>query len=273
MKSLKKSILLATLASAALAATALASTSAHAQTSTQAATPQSAAPPTGKIVIRKIVSGYSTETFNFTNPILAIHSYPASFVLQDDGNSAAPVRQEFFDLPAGTYTFKEVLTLAQFGAGWRLTQIECFYGSLPPPSGVPNTVRNYENNSITITLAANSKVDCNFANRRADSIIRIEKIARDLPDFPFKLTGPSYDMIFDLDDDAGVAGGNSPLPNFREFRVPAGPYSIQELQVGGWVLSALVCTPTGQINLATRTATITATSNQPVECTFRNRKT
>jgi hypothetical protein len=95
-----------------------------------------------------------------------------------------------------------------------------------------------------------------------------DAVPNDPQDFSFNLTDSLlYNQNFSLDDDSDAT-----LPNSRDFDVPPGTYTAQELSIPlGWHLTNLVCidpTSNTTVNLATATASINVASGETVICTF-----
>jgi hypothetical protein len=112
------------------------------------------------ITIRKQVNPDHPQDFKFTG--VGPNGFNQNFTLDDDaaaGNSPTPDSRTFSNLPAGSYSFKELLGQTP---GWALNGISCGITS-PTSSWTPNPA----NGSVQITLGEPTQnVFCTFTNRR-----------------------------------------------------------------------------------------------------------
>ena len=161
------------------------------------------------------------------------------------------------NLKPGTYTSTE----AAPGSDWDLGAIVC---------NDANSSGDVTTRTATFRLEAGETVTCVFTNVQRGTITIIkDAVPNDPQDFSFTQTIDESGG-FSLDDDA-----DSTLSNTKTFEhVLAGDYSVTEAGVGGWDLTGVECTTTGE-STATRdgmSVDIHLTTGGSVTCVFTNTK-
>jgi|GEM_PF-4382097 len=218
----------------------------------------------GSINITKEANPEDGTDFLFTSTSLG------DFGLDDEGVAGPnvdsfPHNRLVGSLLPGSYTVTESAL-----AGWTLTGITCVGISSV------NYLANLETGSVTINLGAAEHADCTFTNTQdeaaADSVINIVKEANpeDGTDFGFTSTLGTF-TLDDQSDDVPV----DDVPH--AFLPPAqqpGSYTFTEDAVAGWTLESITCTQGAsyQVDLPTRSVTVTLASEDNVVCTFNNVK-
>jgi hypothetical protein len=167
---------------------------------------------------------------------------------------------ETFAFVPGNYTLTEEPL-----PGWTLDDLTCTTSDTGEPVDETGDV-------ATINLDAGEDVTCTFTNTGQQGTITIVKDATpdDAQDFSF--SGNSPLNSFSLDDDA-----DGTLPNQESFIVPVGSYSVQEIDVSGWDLTAITCVTddagdTSSVDLSNNLVTIDVDADEDITCTFTNTK-
>src|SRR5262249_15888090 len=197
----------------------------------------------GRIVVEKqTVPDGSAQLFEF-DP-----SYSATNFFLADGQ-----QNNSGFLAPGNYSVAEV----NLPAGWAQSSAVCCDGS---PANA-------------ISLQPGEVVTCVFTNTLQLGTITVVKdtVPNALQDFTFTR---SFGPNFQLDDDAGVPGGDNTLLNSISFaNLTPGTYTVTENAQVGYKLSNLVINdPDGgsSIDLVNRTATIDLDPGETITATFVN---
>jgi acyl-CoA thioesterase len=247
----------------------------------------------GSIRIIKDADPNSAQDFEFDVTAQPAATMPASFQLDDDGNTDdtdAPGTandddqltndRTYSNQAIGSYTITEDPV-----DGWELDTLVCTDGD---QNGTPSTTQGA---TATIELDPGETVTCTYQNDQLGSI-RIVKDAdpNSSQDFEFDVTsqpaGGTVPASFQLDDDGntddtdapGTAADDDQLTNDRTYAgQPDGTYTIVEDAVSGWHLDTLSCVTTnqngaadGSTSVANRSATIELDPGETVTCTFQN---
>jgi hypothetical protein len=150
----------------------------------------------------------------------------------------------FVDVPPGTYSSRE---LEQ--SGWALASIAC---------DDSDSTGDIATKTATFVVAPAETVICTFTNRAQGRII-VEKLTD-----PVDLTGQTFTFTGDV---AGTIASGQNLA----LDVPAGTYTVTELDQSGWALAAIACDDTDSSgDLDTQTATFVVGVGETIACRFTN---
>ncbi len=189
--------------------------------------------------------------------------------LDDDGTTSPIAKSKSFAVAPGAYQITE----QDPGPGWTFAGARC--------TGAAGQSVELASRTVTLRVAPGAKIVCTIFNRRAavgtGKITIIKDAMPDhVQDFRFRGTGPGgWSDAFALDDDLGVAGGNSNTPNAKAYVLPSGTYVFTEMvAASGWNLAGIRCTPTASatIDLASARVSISLQPTSNVVCIFYNKQ-
>ncbi len=192
----------------------------------------------------------------------------ANFSLDDDGDNTNTLSntQVFSVTSFGTKTITESIV-----SGWDLTNIQ-----IAESGGASDSTFNIANRLATLNVQEGENITVTFTNTKQSSITVVkDAVPNDLADFSFTST-IAGGANFQLDDDAGVGGGDNTLLNSILFLNPnPGTYVVTESALAGWDLTNLVINDPdngSSVDLVARTATIDMDAGESITVTFTNTK-
>jgi len=197
------------------------------------------------ITIIKDTVPQSAQDFNFTGL--------GNFQLDDDADGTLPNTMTFTVGP-GSYVVSEDLM-----GEYNLIDLEC----LDPDGG---TLTSAVAQTAVIDLDPGESITCTYTNEPTQSITII-KDTRPNSAQDFSFTGGLG--TFSLDDDTDPT-----LPEFTEFKVLPGTYTVTEGLVAGYSLINLTCTDLDggtTVNIGNREATIDLDRGEEITCTYTNK--
>lgn len=186
----------------------------------------------GKIIVKKITSPDSPQTFSFTP------SYEAPFTLQNGGSDTSAL------LVPGSYSVSEGATL-----GWDNTSATC--------DGTGNTPAN-------ITLLPGATVTCTFINTQRGAII-VKKVTD--PSGATATFGFSGDASGTIGDGGTIVVGNIVPGTYTSTEASKAGWDLTSVSCDD-ASSATVSSG----SVSTRTATFKVDPGETVTCTFTNRE-